>query len=128
MPASEESLAPAEPFSLFRCVLQAFMGEHHDYTTAPLQRAIVPLWPSLMVMEMLMESLFAVADVFWVSHLGKEAIAVIGLTESVMTLVLAAVAIGLAISSAAVVARRIGEKNLAQASEVAGQFRSSLVS
>ncbi len=118
-PAGPTQAEPPEYLSVFRCIRDAFKGEHHDYTTAPLQRAII-LLAVPMVMEMLMESLFAVADVFWVSHLGKDAIAVIGLTESVMTLIYS-VAIGLAVAAAAVVARRIGEGNPEEASEAAGQ-------
>jgi putative MATE family efflux protein len=110
--------APETP-SIFRTVLQAFKGEHHDYTAAPLNRAVL-LLAVPMVLEMVMESLFAVADVFWVSHLGKEAIAVVGLTESIMTLIYA-VAIGLSIAATAVVARRIGEKHPVLAAEAAGQ-------
>src|SRR6185503_3457187 len=112
MPASEPAVlppAPTEELSLLRVAWQAFKGEHHDYTTAPLNRAVL-LLAVPMVLEMVMESLFAVVDVFWVSRLGKEAIAVVGLTESVMTLVYA-VAIGLSIAATAVVSRRIGEKD-----------------
>ncbi|HTI71951.1 MAG TPA: MATE family efflux transporter [Candidatus Limnocylindria bacterium] len=108
-----------ENFSLGRSVLQALKGEHHDYTTAPLNRAVL-LLAVPMVLEMIMESLFAVADVFWVSHLGKEAIAVIGLTESIMTLIYA-VAIGISIAAMAIVARRIGEKEPERAAQAAGQ-------
>jgi len=63
-----------------------------------------------MVLEMAMESLFAVVDVFWVAHLGSSAITTVGLTESVLTIVYA-VALGLSLSATAMVARRIGEKN-----------------
>ncbi len=63
-----------------------------------------------MVLEMVLESLFAVVDVFWVSRLGANAIATVGLTESIVTLVFA-VAIGLSMSTTAMVARRIGEKD-----------------
>ncbi|HEY1763421.1 MAG TPA: MATE family efflux transporter [Opitutaceae bacterium] len=124
MSSSVSSDGAAEPdasesYSVLQCILHAFKGEHHDYTTAPLQRGVI-LLAVPMVMEMLMESLFAVADVFWVSHLGKEAVAVIGLTESVMTLIYA-LAMGLAIAAAAVVARRIGEGRPDQASVAAGQ-------
>ena len=105
--------------SLFRTILQAFRGEHHDYTAAPLNRAVL-LLAVPMVLEMVMESLFAVADVFWVSHLGKEAIAVVGLTESVMSLIYA-VAIGISIAATAIVARRIGEKDPERAAHAAGQ-------
>lgn len=111
--------APDAAPSFFRTVLQALKGEHHDYTSAPLNRAVL-LLAVPMVLEMVMESLFAVADVFWVSHLGKEAIAVVGLTEAVMTLIYA-VAIGLAIAATAVVARRIGEKHPVRAAHAAGQ-------
>lgn len=63
-----------------------------------------------MVLEMIMESLFAVVDIYWVSKLGKDAVATVGLTESLMTLVYT-VAIGLSIGAMAMVARRIGEQN-----------------
>ena len=105
--------------SLVRSILQALRGEQHDYTTAPLNQALL-LLAIPMVLEMLMESLFALSDVYWVSHLGKEAVAVVGLTEGVMSLVYA-VAIGLSITTMAVVARRVGEKDFARASESAGQ-------
>jgi putative MATE family efflux protein len=63
-----------------------------------------------MVLEMLMESVFAVVDIFWVSHLGTDAAATVGLTESLLTLIYA-LAIGLSIGAMAMVARRIGEQN-----------------
>lgn len=74
-----------------------------------------------MVLEMIMESLFAVVDVFWVSRLGKEAVAVVGITESIMTLVYA-VAIGISFAATAIVARRIGEKDPERAAQAAGQI------
>lgn len=124
MSAPESTSAATVPVlpensSFFRNVLLALKGEHHDFTTAPLGRAVL-LLAVPMVLEMVMESLFAVADVFWVSRLGKEAIAVVGLTESIMTLVYA-VAIGLSIAASAVVARRIGEKHPLKAAQAAGQ-------
>ncbi len=111
--------APAQP-GLWAIVRQAFVGGHGaDYTALPLNRAVL-LLAVPMVMEMVMESLFALSDVFWVSRLGKNAIAVVGLTESVMTLIYA-VAIGISFAATAIVARRIGEKDPAQASRAAGQ-------
>ncbi len=114
--------APAAetPFSFWRSVAQALRGEHLDYTAAPLNRAVL-LLAVPMVLEMIMESLFAVTDVFWVSRLGKEAIAVVGLTESIMSLVYA-VAIGISFAATAIVARRIGEKDPARAAQAAGQI------
>jgi putative MATE family efflux protein len=73
-----------------------------------------------MVMEMAMESIFAVADVFWVAHLGADAIATVGLTESMLTLIYTA-AMGLSIGAMALVARRTGERDPDGASRAAGQ-------
>jgi len=87
----------------------AARGTRHDYTAGSLGRAIF-LLAVPMVLEMLMESLFAVCDVFFVAHLGATAVATIGLTESVMILVYT-VAVGLSIPATAFVARRIGEKD-----------------
>src|SRR6266478_1772954 len=72
--------------SFWRIVLQALKGEDYDYTAESLNRAVL-LLAVPMVLEMIMESLFAVADVFWVSRLGRDAIAAVGVTESVMTVI-----------------------------------------
>ena len=117
---SEESASSPEPVSFWRSVAQSLRGEEHDYTALPLNRAVI-LLAVPMVLEMLMESLFAIADVFWVSRLGKEAVAVVGITESVMTLIYA-VAIGISIAATAIVARRIGEKEPELAAQAAGQI------
>jgi putative MATE family efflux protein len=103
-------------WSTFR---QAVRGAHLDYTTAPIGRAVVMLAVP-MVLEMAMESIFAVADVFWVAHLGADAVATVGLTESMMTIIYSA-AVGLSIGATAVVARRIGEKDTEGAARAAGQ-------
>src|ERR1700756_2275414 len=95
--------------SFWQVVIAAIRGEHRDYTTETLNRALV-LLAVPMVLEMVMESIFALADVFWVSHLGSDAVAVVGITESIMT-VIYAVAIGLSMAGTATVARRIGEKD-----------------
>jgi Na+-driven multidrug efflux pump len=111
-------LPPAVSF--WQSVRQALRGEEHDYTALPLDRAVI-LLAVPMVLEMVMESLFAVADVYWVSHLGKEAVAVVGITEAVMTLIYA-VAIGISIAATAIVSRRIGEKEPELAAQAAGQI------
>ena len=95
--------------TLWQSVREALRGSHQDYTTGSLNRSIL-LLAIPMVLEMVLESLFAVVDVFWVSRLGANAIATVGLTESVLTLVFA-VGMGLGMSTTAMVARRIGEKD-----------------
>jgi putative MATE family efflux protein len=119
--ASSPTVATAtESVPFWASVRQALRGEHHDYTTVPLNRAVL-LLAVPMVLEMIMESLFAVADVFWVSRLGPDAVAVVGITESIMTLVYA-VAIGISFAATAIVARRIGEKDPERAAHAAGQI------
>src|SRR5262245_42708553 len=101
--------APPAPPTLWSSVREAIRGSHEDFTTVGIHRAIL-LLAIPMVLEMVMESLFAVVDVFWVAHLGANAIATVGLTESILTIVYA-VALGLSLSVTAMVARRIGEKD-----------------
>ena len=98
---------------------EALRGTRIDYTTAPVGRAVVMLAVP-MVVEMAMESIFAVADVFWVSHLGADAVATVGLTESMLTLIYTA-AMGVSIGATALVARRTGEHDPEGASRAAGQ-------
>lgn len=105
--------------ALWRDVARALRGESHDYTREPLNRSMV-LLAVPMVLEMMMQSLFAVVDVFWVSRLGGEAIAIVGFTESVMSLIYA-VAAGLSTAASAVVARRIGENRQQDAAHAAAQ-------
>ena len=102
------TLNPPQP-TLWQSVREALRGSHQDYTAGSLNRSIL-LLAIPMVLEMVLESLFAVVDVFWVSRLGADAIATVGLTESLVTLVFA-VALGLGMSTTAMVARRIGEKD-----------------
>src|SRR5215472_6355295 len=111
-------LAEAPPQQgLWPSVREALRGSHQDFTTGSLNRAIL-LLAIPMVLEMVLESLFAVVDVFWVGRIGANAVATVGLTESMLTLVFA-VAMGLSLSTTAMVARRIGEKN-PEAAAVAG--------
>src|SRR6266851_2605632 len=100
-------------------VRDAVRGVRHDYTAGSIGRAIV-LLAIPMILEMAMESIFAVVDVFWVSRLGPDAVATVGLTESMLTLVYTA-AMGLSIGVAAVVARRIGENQPDAAADAAVQ-------
>jgi putative MATE family efflux protein len=113
-----EAVQPAEP-GFWRTIGEAIRGSHHDYTSGPIGRAII-LLAVPMVLEMLMESLFAVFDIFWVAHVSPSAVATVGLTESLLTVVYTA-AMGLSIGVTAMVARRIGEKNPAGAAEAAVQ-------
>ena len=100
---------PPKPASFWTAVADSLKGKKHDYTTGSLGRAIL-LLSVPMVLEMAMESLFGLVDVFFVAHLGSNATATVGITESIFTLVFAA-ALGLGIATTATVARRVGEKN-----------------
>ncbi len=100
-------------------VRDALQGKQHDYTTGPIGQAIF-LLAIPMVLEMVMESLFALSDVFFVARLGAAAVATVGLTESMM-IVVYTLAMGLSISGTAVVARRIGEKDADGAGRAAVQ-------
>jgi putative MATE family efflux protein len=100
-------------------IREAVRGTDVDYTTAPVGRAVI-LLAVPMVVEMAMESIFAVADVFWVAHLGADAVATVGLTESMMTIIYTA-AMGLSIGATALVSRRIGEQDPEAAAHAAGQ-------
>jgi putative MATE family efflux protein len=118
MDVTSTTTAEAQP-TLWSSLREAVRGSHQDFTAGSLNRAIF-LLAVPMVLEMVLESLFAVVDVFWVAHLGPNAIATIGLTESMLSLVFA-VAMGLSLSTTAMVARRIGEKDPADAAVAAVQ-------
>ena len=103
----------------FRYFLIAVTGRETEYTSGSIRKAIFML-SIPMILEMMMESIFAVVDIAYVSRVSVNAVATIGLTESVITLVYA-IAIGLSMAATAVVARRIGEKDVKGAREAAMQ-------
>jgi MATE family, multidrug efflux pump len=113
------SKAASTPQSLWSAIRESIRGSHRDYTVGPIGRSIL-LLAIPMVLEMFMESLFAVVDIYWVGRLGTDAAATVGLTESLLTLIYA-LAIGLSIGATATVARRIGEKNPEGAARAAVQ-------
>ena len=104
---------------LYKNFKEALSGEERDYTTGNLNRAIFMLSVP-MILEMVMESLFAVVDIFFVGKVSVDAVATIGLTESVMLLVYST-AIGLSMATTAMVARRVGEKNKEDAADATVQ-------
>jgi putative MATE family efflux protein len=117
---AESSPSDAEPPQrTWDAVKDAIRGSHHDYTAGPIGRSIF-LLAVPMVLETVMESVFAVVDVFFVSRLGADAVATVGLTESMMVLVYS-LAMGLGIGATATVARRIGEQNADGAAHAAAQ-------
>ncbi|HXB94270.1 MAG TPA: MATE family efflux transporter [Puia sp.] len=100
-------------------VRQALSGKEQDYTRGSIRRAVI-LLSIPMILEMCMESVFAVVDIFFVGRIGKEAVATVGLTESVLAIVYS-LAMGLGMAATAMVARRIGEKNEKEAAHTAAQ-------
>ncbi|MGB7436557.1 MAG: MATE family efflux transporter [Candidatus Acidiferrum sp.] len=112
MSSPESALVSSAP-TFWSSIREALRGSHQDFTTGSLNRAIL-LLAIPMVLEMVLESLFAVVDVFWVGRLGADAVATVGITESLLSLIIA-VGFGLGLSTTAMVARRIGEKDPAGA-------------
>ena len=118
--------------SRFRKILfdigEALSGKERDYTSEKLKRAIF-LLSIPMILEMAMESVFAIVDIYFVSKIGPEAVASVGLTESLMSIVYS-ISFGLSVAASAIVSRRIGEKKPEKASNTAVQaiFAGILVS
>jgi putative MATE family efflux protein len=104
---------------IWRLLKLALNGEEQVYTTGSIDRAII-LLSIPMILEMAMESLFAVVDAFFVSKISVEAVATVGLTESILTLIYS-IAIGLSSAATAMVSRRIGEGNPTAAAKAAAQ-------
>jgi len=103
----------------FQDLKEAISGSERDFTKIPLSKAIL-LLSIPMVLEMIMESVFALVDIFFVSRLGADAVATVGITESLMTIIYA-IGIGLSVGTTALVSRRIGEKRPEEASVAAVQ-------
>ena len=120
MSTSTKTNKIAHFFDLFR---DAFSGKEHDYTKGSIRGAIV-LLAIPMILELSLESVFAVVDMYFVSHLpaphNKIAMATVGLTESFITIIYT-IAIGLSTAATAIVARRIGEKNPDAAAKAGAQ-------
>ncbi len=104
---------------LLKLIAEAINGEEKEYTSGSINRAIV-LLSIPMILEMVMESLFAIVDVYFVSKISVEAVTAVGLTESVITLIYS-VAIGMSMAATAMVARRVGEKKPEEAAVAAMQ-------
>ena len=111
--------SPAPATGVWSTVREAVRGSRIDYTAAPVGRAVIML-AIPMVLEVAMESIFVIVDVFWVAHLGADAVATVGLTESLLTLIYT-VAMGLSIGATALVARRTGAHDAEGAARAAGQ-------
>ncbi|HJZ88866.1 MAG TPA: MATE family efflux transporter [Polyangia bacterium] len=118
-PPLAPSTAQPVPARLWASLREAIVGTQQDFTEGALGRAIL-LLAVPMVMEMAMESLFTIVDVLWVARLGADAVAAVGVVDSLVTLIFA-VAMGLSVATTAIVARRIGEKDPAAGATAAVQ-------
>src|SRR5687767_13414997 len=113
--SSTNNSARAENNSFWSILREAFVSSQRDFTQGSIGLAIF-LLAVPMILEMAMESVFAIVDIYFVGHLGADSVAVVGLTESMLAIIYA-VAIGLSIGATATVARRTGEKDTKGASQ-----------
>src|SRR5688572_8742715 len=121
---SENIMAPARPAdlpkaSLWQELKNAIRGSDADYTKISMKKAVF-LLAVPMILELVMESTFAVVDIYFVGKLGASAVATVGLTETYLFL-LYSLAMGLAMAVTAIIARRVGEKNMDDAGATAVQ-------
>ncbi len=104
---------------VIKIIKEILSGAEVDFTSGSISRAIF-LLAIPMILEMLMESIFVIVDIYYVSQLGTEAVTAVGITESVMSIVYA-LAVGLSVATTAIIARRTGEKKAEKASDAAFQ-------
>ncbi len=104
---------------IFKTLKEALSGEEQEFTSGSINRAII-LLSIPMVLEMMMEGIFALVDIFFVSKISDEATATVGMTESVVTIIYS-IAIGLSAAATATVSRRIGEHDPEGAAKAAVQ-------
>lgn len=105
--------------TIFKLIIESLKGEEKDYTSGSINKAIF-LLAVPMILEMIMESLFALVDILFVAQVSVSAVATVGLTESVMMIIFS-IAVGMSMATTAIVARRVGEKNYKKATDAAFQ-------
>src|ERR1700753_4059971 len=115
----EEAKTSARGGRFFKLIWRALIGEERDYTTGSIRVAVI-LLAVPMILEMCGESLFAVVDMFFVGRLGKEALATVIATASVLGIIYS-IAMGMSLAATALVARRVGEKNYGEAAHAGMQ-------
>ena len=119
MPTPMESRPESRLTRYYLTIKSAIRGDEYDFTTLDLRTAVI-LLAIPMMLELALESVFAVVDIFFVNRVGVHAVSIVGLTESVITIVYS-VGIGLSAAATAMVARRVGEKKPGQAAHAGAQ-------